>query len=379
MRDGPLLRRFSRTERAVHWIHATGFFALLTTGLILYLPALSGTVGRRGLVKAIHLYVALGWALALVLAVVCGNRRALASTRRDLERFDRDDLRWLAGWPAPQGRFNAGQKVHAVTQAAFAALFAGSGLLLWLGERNTALRFPGTIVLHDTITFIATALIIGHLYLSLIAPRTRPALRGMTRGSVPAKWATEHHPKWVNQLADSALDRRTGTPDSWPRRGVLRTVIGAGIAIAGFSVWASAQPGRGQPAASALARAPVPPLLARGTALARQALALDDAGDLKAAVVLYAQAASTLPGSAELRTAFGSALARSARTADAVRQLQLAVELDPSAPTSRIYLAAELIREGHRTQARFQLRRALALDPVGPTAQAARHLLGARP
>ena len=35
------IERFSRTERTVHWVHATAFFVLLGTGLVLYLPSLS--------------------------------------------------------------------------------------------------------------------------------------------------------------------------------------------------------------------------------------------------------------------------------------------------------------------------------------------------
>ncbi len=38
-RDAGYVKRFSRTERALHWVHAIGFFVLLATGLVLYLPA----------------------------------------------------------------------------------------------------------------------------------------------------------------------------------------------------------------------------------------------------------------------------------------------------------------------------------------------------
>ena len=44
-----------RTERAVHWVHATAFLVLLATGLVLYVRALSVAVGRRPLLKDIHL------------------------------------------------------------------------------------------------------------------------------------------------------------------------------------------------------------------------------------------------------------------------------------------------------------------------------------
>jgi cytochrome b subunit of formate dehydrogenase len=38
--------------------------------------------------------------------------------------------------------------------------------------------------------------VIGHLFLALVWPTTRPALRGMVRGDVDAEWAREHHSKW---------------------------------------------------------------------------------------------------------------------------------------------------------------------------------------
>src|SRR3954449_2362824 len=74
------LRRFTRTERAVHWVHATAFVILLATGLGLYLPSLAELVGRRPLLKTIHVYTAVAWLVALVLIVVLGDRRSLRAT-----------------------------------------------------------------------------------------------------------------------------------------------------------------------------------------------------------------------------------------------------------------------------------------------------------
>jgi formate dehydrogenase subunit gamma len=193
------VERFSRTERAVHWVHATAFVSLLVTGLVLYVPSLSIAVGRRPLVKAVHIDTALAWLVALALVLVLGDRRRLRETLRDLDLFDRDDVLWLQRVPAPQGRFNAGQKLNAALTAAFAVLFAVSGTLLWLGERDHAFRFGSTILLHDGLTFVSLVLFVGHLYLALVYPATRHALRGMTTGSVDRSWAAAHHPKWVRE------------------------------------------------------------------------------------------------------------------------------------------------------------------------------------
>ena len=198
------VRRFSRTERTLHWVHASAFMVLLASGLVLYVPRLSELVGRRPLVKDIHFDTGLAWMLAIALVVALGDRRGLRRTLRELETFDRDDRLWLRRIPRPQGRFNAGQKLNAALTGSFALLFAVSGLLLWYGERDNRFRFASTILLHDGLMYVSLLVLIGHLYLALIYPSTRHALRGMTRGSVRRDWAWQHHRKWLEDDQSSS-------------------------------------------------------------------------------------------------------------------------------------------------------------------------------
>jgi formate dehydrogenase subunit gamma len=192
------LSRFSRTERTLHWVNAVGFFVLLVTGLILYLPSLEVLVGRRPLFKDIHFWSGIGWVVALALVALLGDRRGLLRTAHDIETFDAQDVRWLQRKvPAPQGRFNAGQKLNSAITAATTVLFLASGMLLWFGERDTRFRFASTVVLHDGLTFLMIGLVLGHLYLSLVHPATRHALRGITLGTVSEEWARKHHPRWT--------------------------------------------------------------------------------------------------------------------------------------------------------------------------------------
>jgi formate dehydrogenase subunit gamma len=191
------IRRFTVTERLLHWTHATGFLVMLATGLILYLPSLSTWVSRRNLVKNMHIWAAVAWAVAIALIFVVGNRHALFDDWRQAESFDRDDRRWLTFRRAPQGKFNAGQKVNVIVTVAFALLFALSGFFLWLGERDHTFLFDGTGALHELLTFVSLAVLAGHLYLAVIHPSTRHALRGITTGEVDEEWALRHHAKWV--------------------------------------------------------------------------------------------------------------------------------------------------------------------------------------
>jgi formate dehydrogenase subunit gamma len=175
--------RFSRSERTFHWVNATFFLYLLGTGLVLFLPQLSRLVGRRPLMKDLHFWGGIGWIAALALVALLGDSRGLWRTLRELETLD-------------HRRFNPGQKVNAILNAAITVLFVISGLLLWLGERDTRFRLQNTVTLHDTLMYGALALLAGHLYLAVIHPTTRHALRGMTRGTVSEEWARRHHPRW---------------------------------------------------------------------------------------------------------------------------------------------------------------------------------------
>ena len=188
--------RFTRTERALHWTHAVAFFVLLATGVALYVPSLTAAFGSRELLRDVHLVTAVAWAVALVAVLALGDRRAVRDTVRELDAFDEDDREWLRTFDAPQGRFNAGQKLNAAVTAAFAVLFAVSGFFLWYGARDNDFSSPSAILLHDGLTLVAIVLVAGHLYFTLIRPATRHSLRGMTLGTVRTEWARERHPKW---------------------------------------------------------------------------------------------------------------------------------------------------------------------------------------
>ena len=207
------VKRFSPVERLLHWVNAIGFFFLLATGLILYLPRLSELVSRRQFIQSIHFWGGVAWLGALIAVVLLGGRRLLA-TARELEQFDGDDLRWLRRRKAPQGRFNAGQKINAALTAAFTILFGVSGFLLWFGEQDTRFRFASTVILHDGVMYVSLALLLGHLYLALIHPATRHSLRGMTLGDVRVEWAMKHHAKWEPEgvVVDRGIARPAREP-----------------------------------------------------------------------------------------------------------------------------------------------------------------------
>jgi formate dehydrogenase subunit gamma len=218
----PTVVRFTRTERAVHWIHAVTFLTLLATGLILSTAALEGLVGHRALLREIHLASAFFFVFGPALVALAANRRAVGEDAGQIDGWTEDDMRWLRaphleprpGTP-PQGKFNAGQKLNAIFTVYATFAFSLSGLILWQNR-----RFPYPVVtqantIHTALAYIALAVFFGHLYLAVLHPATRPALRGMIRGRVPLDWARRHHPAWIPQTNDSRLS---------PKQ-VVRTVL----------------------------------------------------------------------------------------------------------------------------------------------------------
>jgi formate dehydrogenase subunit gamma len=204
----PRVARFGRSERAAHWLLAATFFAMLFSGLCLSVSSFAGILDRPT-AKAWHLWSAVALAAGLVLLVLLGDRRSLARSAREIDRFDADDGQWLRGAPGrvlsgrpapPQGRFNAGQKLNAALIGGLMLGMYATGGLLWYGERDTTYRFAGTVMVHDWATLILMVLVAGHLYLAVLHPATRHALRGMTLGDVDEEWARAHHPKWVESL-----------------------------------------------------------------------------------------------------------------------------------------------------------------------------------
>ena len=199
------VRRFSPAERSLHWLLAVTFFAMLATGLILYLPALAQVAADRQMWKSIHLGAAIAfWGGTLLLLLSAPGE--LQRTARELDSFDEDDRRWLR-WAVrrgtaepPQGRFNAGQKLNTALIAGLMVVFTVSGTLMYLQETDASFRGTSAILVHDVAMYVAVPIVLGHMYLALLHPTTRHSLRGMALGTVRRDWAQRHHPKWEREL-----------------------------------------------------------------------------------------------------------------------------------------------------------------------------------
>src|SRR4051794_19420249 len=76
------LPRFDLAERLLHWANAVLFAVLLVTAAILYISSLSAVVGRRGLVRDIHVIAGVLLPVPFVLTLVGPWRRGFVGDAR---------------------------------------------------------------------------------------------------------------------------------------------------------------------------------------------------------------------------------------------------------------------------------------------------------
>lgn len=185
--------RFGIAERLLHWATMIVFLLAMTTGI-------QQILGGNGQHHIGPFHGHLG-ALLLILFLI-----EMAFWSRDA-LFKSYDLLWLksvGGYLSrnnphlPAGRFNAGQKVYfwlivfsiSVLVVSFVLMEQGGH-----GPHSPADRLGFWWSIHGLAGCLATATVIGHAYLSVLAnPQTA---RVLWDGTVCRSYAREHHSRWT--------------------------------------------------------------------------------------------------------------------------------------------------------------------------------------
>ena len=199
---GARLERFDAAERALHWANAALFGVLIATAAVLYVGPLSALVGRRALVRQVHLVAGLALPVPVLLALAVPRRRArlLRDDLRLLGRFDAEDWVWLRSVGRRRGggfgKFHPGQKLNASFTAGAGLVLLGTGAMLrWFEPFPVEWRTGATFV-HDWTALAVVVVTVAHVWLAL---SDRDSLRAMARGWVPAAWAGRHRPRWLGE------------------------------------------------------------------------------------------------------------------------------------------------------------------------------------
>ncbi len=193
--------RFDRPERNVHWFSAMLVGVCLLTAAALYFPAIAVIIGRRTVVKDIHVVSGLLLPLPFLVVRLGPFLSQLRADVRRLNRFDLHDRRWLRSLGRDpfieNGKFNAGQKLNAAfTLGAVLLLLVTGSIMRWFGPFPLTWRTGATFV-HDWTSFALLIVLVGHVGKAFA---DKEALGGMTGGTVSRKWAKRHAPRWLEEV-----------------------------------------------------------------------------------------------------------------------------------------------------------------------------------
>ncbi|MGI8879380.1 MAG: cytochrome b/b6 domain-containing protein [Jatrophihabitans sp.] len=203
-RARPMLRRFARAERVVHWTLAVLMFSCIVTAAVLYNGSLALIVGHRRLVELVHVYS--GFALPVPMLVGLGSLAYRLDVRR-LNTFTQADWAWLRSRTRSDGsirvgKFNAGQKLNAALTAGSILVLFGTGIVMYFPGVSRLTWRTGATFVHDWFALGLGLLVIGHIVHAVGDPESR---RGMRTGRVAASWARTEHSGWAAELGADAV------------------------------------------------------------------------------------------------------------------------------------------------------------------------------
>ena len=205
-----LVRRYAPAQRLIHWIGAGSFLMLLFSGIALLYPPLS-FLAAGGFSRLIHRIAVIPFVL-LPIAYAILLPRQTAELLTDSFTVTREDWEWLKRIPAyllgrtrglpPQGRLNAGQKLHHAWTFLMFITVSLSGFVLWLASgRLGPAGLAIAAMVHDLSMLGLSVLMIGHVYFTFLYD----AFSAMRTGLVTEPYARMEHLKWLEALPPEAF------------------------------------------------------------------------------------------------------------------------------------------------------------------------------
>ncbi len=213
------LLRYRPGQRYIHLLVATSFTVLFLTGLPLIFEPLS-FLAANGWSRIIHRIAAVGF-MAVPFLYFIVDRKGAKELIVESFSYDKDDRRWLmqmgryflgnAADMPPQGRLNAGQKLHHALVIILGASVVGSGLVLWIQAGSMSdTMLSWAVLVHNVSMLALVLLLIGHIYFTVVYK----AITSMHTGYVPRTEAEIEHAKWVAEMDEQ--NASTPTDPSTP-------------------------------------------------------------------------------------------------------------------------------------------------------------------
>lgn len=201
--DG-LVPRYRLMQRVSHWMLTVSFGVLLLSGLALFIPVVSHWLASSA-GRTLHRIAAVGFGLTPLFYFLT-DRQGLTQLLRDSFSYDKDDLAWfkhfipyafgLARNLPPQGRINAGEKLHHAAIIVGFVVISLSGLVLWFWADMPAEARLIVLMAHDLSMLGMAVLTVGHVFFVFVYG----AFSGMWNGYVTELYARTEHPKWLARM-----------------------------------------------------------------------------------------------------------------------------------------------------------------------------------
>ncbi|MBO8125645.1 MAG: cytochrome b/b6 domain-containing protein [Firmicutes bacterium] len=213
VKDGKV-RRFTKAGIAAHWVHTVTFLTLLLTGLSIYVPAttwIGNLFGGIQNARIIHRVVAIPYALFALVLLLVGSRQQMKEWLKVAFTWKKEDFIFSAKYivtefmgrhgDLPEADFiNSGEKVNSILTVGTLFTLTISGFVMWFPETFPKWAVRLAYPIHDLSWLFMTSMLLVHMYLSLIHPKMRTALKGMTTGWVDEEFAKSHYPKWYRRV-----------------------------------------------------------------------------------------------------------------------------------------------------------------------------------
>ncbi|MFO7778339.1 MAG: cytochrome b/b6 domain-containing protein [Nitriliruptoraceae bacterium] len=211
--DGERILRYRPGQRYVHLLVAVSFVALFLTGLPLIFEPLS-FLAAGGWSRILHRVAAVGFMSVPILYFIV-DREGMKELIKESFTYDKDDLRWLshmgryflgnAADMPPQGRLNAGQKLHHAAVIILGAGVVFSGVFVWVSAGTMSdTMLSWSMLIHNVSMLGLVLLLVGHIYFTVVYK----ALTSMHTGYVPKADAEIEHAKWVAEIEAREAEAR---------------------------------------------------------------------------------------------------------------------------------------------------------------------------
>ncbi len=209
-----MVPRFGWAPRVAHWTYVVCFLMLYITGMpMLYnwdkLNFIYSLFGGPENTHLVHRIFAVILTSTIVFMLIVDRKsffywlkQCVTWGKRDWEFikvFPKEFFGLHAKFPK-QGFLNGGTKINSILQILCCAGFVISGFIIWFPQ-----FFPTNVVqwgypVHTVTISVATAVVIGHIFLAALHPNAKGGLHGMIKGDVSEEYAKVHHGAWYDEM-----------------------------------------------------------------------------------------------------------------------------------------------------------------------------------